>query len=98
MGKSFPENPNDFYKPIIEWFKEYAQNPNRETNIIFKLDYFNTSSSKKLVEIFNVLKEVHRQKKIILVHWYYRTGDEDMLEAGQTFSELVNIPFKISPY
>lgn len=97
-GKSLPEDCNEFFNPIIEWFRSYVQVPNRETVVIFKLDYFNTSTSKKFLDILNLLKEVHRQKKTVIVHWYYRTGDDDMFETGETFSELVSIPFKIMPF
>jgi hypothetical protein len=98
FGKSFPEDPKEFYAPIIDWFRIYVTKPNRETIVHFKLDYFNTASSKKLVDILNILKEIHKQKKIILINWYYRSNDDDMLETGQTFSEIVNLPFKFIPY
>ncbi|MDY0201268.1 MAG: DUF1987 domain-containing protein [Bacteroidales bacterium] len=97
-GKSLPEDSNEFYSPIISWLKEYVVSPNRETVVLFKLDYFNSSTSKKLLDIFYVLNEIHRQKKVILIHWYYRSDDDDMRESGETFSELVPIPFKLTPY
>lgn len=97
-GKSLPEDCNEFFEPIIDWFRSYVRIPNRETVLVFKLDYFNTSTSKKFLEILNLLKEIHRQKKSVIVHWYYRTGDEDMYETGETFSKLVSIPFKIMPF
>lgn len=97
-GKCFPEDSHEFFNPIIDWFREYVIAPNRETIIIFKLDYFNTTSSKKFIDILNILKEIHRQKKTILIHWYYRTGDEDMFESGETLSEIVSLPFKFIPY
>jgi len=98
FGKSFPEDAKEFYNPIIDWFRQYVVEPNRETIVHFKLDYFNTASSKKLVDILNILKEIHKQKKTIIIHWYYRTNDDDMLETGETFSEIVNLPFKFFPY
>jgi len=97
-GKSFPEDPKQFYAPIISWFEKYVEMPNRETIVTFKFDYINTASSKKLIDLLNILKEVHRQKKPVIINWYYRTGDEEMFETGQTFSEIVGIPFKIMPF
>lgn len=97
-GKSLPEDCNEFYNPIIQWFRSYVTFPNRETILVFKLDYFNTSTSKKFLEILNLLKDIHKQKKPVVVNWYYRTGDDDMRESGETFSELVAIPFKIIPF
>ncbi len=98
FGKSFPEDAKEFFNPIIAWFEQYVVNPNRETIVVFKLEYFNTASSKKIVDLLNVLKEIHRQKKSIIINWYYKSDDEDMLETGETFSEIVNLPFKFLPY
>lgn len=98
FGKSFPEDPKEFFAPIIDWFRLYVTQCNRETIVNFKLDYFNTASSKKIVDILNILKEIHRQKKTIVINWYYRSNDEDMFETGETFSEIVNLPFKFIPY
>ncbi|MGE0079194.1 MAG: DUF1987 domain-containing protein [Bacteroidales bacterium] len=97
-GKSMPENPNDFYQPIIDWIKEYIKDPNKETILIFKMDYFNTASSKKILELLTFLQEIHKKKMTIIVNWYYRSNDDDMKETGETFSEIVHIPFKITPY
>ena len=98
FGKSFPEDAKEFFNPIIAWFEQYVVNPNRETIVVFKLEDFNTASSKKIVDLLNVLKEIHRQKKSIIINWYYKSDDEDMLETGETFSEIVNLPFKFLPY
>ncbi|MEW5847138.1 MAG: SiaC family regulatory phosphoprotein [Bacteroidota bacterium] len=50
-GKIMPENPKEFFEPIIEWFKEYVNDPNPETILTFKLDYFNTAASKKFSSV-----------------------------------------------
>jgi len=96
-GKSMPEDPKEFFKPIINWFKEYVNNPNKETNLVFKFDYINTASSKRILDILTVCQEIHRKKLSIVVYWYYRPTDEDMYETGETFSEIVHIPFKLLP-
>jgi len=98
FGRSLPEDANEFYDPILKWFEEYIKNPNRDTLIIFKMDYFNTATSKKFHKIFHSLEELHRQKKNIMIHWHYLEIDEDMMEAGQAFSEMVLVPFKIVSY
>lgn len=97
-GKSLPENPNEFFEPVIKWFKEYVNTPNKETVLVFKMEYFNTASSKKILDIISICYEIHKKKQSILVNWYYRTNDEDMRETGETFSEIVHIPFKFITY
>ncbi|MCB8964562.1 MAG: DUF1987 domain-containing protein [Bacteroidales bacterium] len=97
-GKSMPEDPNEFFTPIINWLKEYITKPNKETVLIFKMDYFNTASSKKILEILSVLLEIHKKKQTVIVNWHYRSNDDDMKETGETFSEIIHIPFRITPY
>ena len=97
-GKSLPENCNDFFDPILTWFSEYLREPNKETPVTFKIDYFNTSSSKKLLDIFFKLQELQKQKGGVTINWYYQKEDDDMKESGEAFAEMVIIPFKIIPY
>lgn len=97
-GKSLPEDPKEFYQPVIGWVKEYIQNPNSETTLIFKFDYFNTASSRKLLEILLLFQELHQKGHPVSARWYYKTHDEDMRETGETFAELVKLPFKLISY
>lgn len=97
-GKIMPENPKEFFEPIMDWFRQYVENPNSETQVIFKLDYFNTAASKKIIEILTLLQLIHQNNNKVLVNWYYKSIDEDMLESGETFSEIIHIPFKFISY
>lgn len=93
-GRSLPEDSTEFYKPVLKWVGQYAQNPNDTTNFVFKLEYFNTASSKLLLDLLYALEDI----KGIKVQWYFSEDDEDMEEAGQEFSELVEIPFEFIPF
>ncbi|MHC1704079.1 MAG: DUF1987 domain-containing protein [Tenuifilaceae bacterium] len=97
-GKSLPEDPNEFFKPVIDWFKEYVASPNKETVVVFKMEYVNTASSKKILDILTLCFEIHKKKQSIIVNWFYRYNDEDMHETGETFSEIVHIPFKFMTF
>jgi hypothetical protein len=54
-GKSLPENPIVFYKPVLTWLDEYLIDPNPETKVNFMMVYFNTSSSKIILDIMKNL-------------------------------------------
>jgi hypothetical protein len=88
-GRSLPEDVIEFYTPVIEWLQGYAKASNPKTVFIFKLDYFNTASSKMILELLKALKDINGAQ----VEWYYQEDDEDILDAGKEFSEQVNIPF-----
>ncbi|MBL7943575.1 MAG: DUF1987 domain-containing protein [Flavobacteriales bacterium] len=91
-GRSIPENSIDFYKSLLNWTEEYAANPQPETVVHVQLEYFNTSSSKCLLDLFKRLEGVNGR---VEVHWYYEQDDEDMLEAGEDYEAIIGIPFRM---
>lgn len=93
-GRSLPEDSAEFYKPVLEWIGAYAGAANGATEFMFKLEYFNTASSKLILDILSALEGISGTT----IHWYYHEDDEDMEEAGQEFSELVEIPFEFKTY
>lgn len=95
FGKSFPEEARKFFDPIFLWLEEYIQNPNEETLFEIRLEYFNSASSTMMLEIFyNLEKIITDAKKKIIISWNYLEVDDDMLESGKEYEELIKIPFK----
>ena len=94
-GRSLPEDVVKFYKPILDWLDEYAQSPNEETVFDFKLSYFNTASSKIILDIMMKLEEIHNGGHNITIKWYYPSEDEDMMEAGEEYADIVDIPIEL---
>lgn len=97
-GRSLPEDVTSFYEPILNWLDEYAENPNSKTVFSFKLVYFNTASSKLLLDILMKLEEMYENGNDILIKWYYPEDDEDMEEAGEEYADIVDIPFEQVSY
>jgi hypothetical protein len=94
-GKSLPEDVTEFYDPILEWLDQYGQSPNELTEFVFKMDYFNTASSKMILDILLKLEEMAEDGKKVKVKWLYRDGDEDMEEAGEEFDDIVDVDFEM---
>lgn len=102
IGKSRPENIRDFYKPIIEKLENFldyllVNTPAEKLEekvfkINFKLGYFNSASAKCIADIMIMVHDFIKQGSNIKIYWYYQEGDDDMLEAGEEFSEMINIP------
>lgn len=97
-GRSLPEDVTAFYEPIIRWLDEYSSNPNPKTIFTFKLVYFNTASSKLLLDILMKLEQMHEDGKDMLIRWYYPEDDEDMQEAGEEYADIVDVPFEQVSY
>ncbi|MBK5278467.1 MAG: DUF1987 domain-containing protein [Bacteroidia bacterium] len=93
-GRSLIENSLEFYKPVLKWIMAYSQNPNPTTICSFKLEYINTDSAKRILDVLSAFDKI-KETKII---WYFHEDDEDMEETGEEFSELVEIPFELVTY
>jgi len=94
-GRSIPENSVEFYKPLIDWLEKYGSEPTNETNVNIQLEYFNTSSSKCILDIFKRLELIHKKGNPVEINWYYEEDDEDMFEAGEDYQSIISIPFKM---
>ena len=97
-GRSLPEDVASFYDPILNWLDEYSQDPNDKTVFNFKLVYFNTASSKLLLDILMKLEELYESGKDVTVVWHYPEEDEDMQEAGEEYADIVDVPFQQVSY
>ncbi|MDA3780067.1 MAG: DUF1987 domain-containing protein [Bacteroidales bacterium] len=93
-GRSIPEDAASFFKPLLDWTEEFNAESIR---FDIKLEYFNTSSSKFILEMLRVI-EKNPTKKDVIVNWFYEEGDIDVLESGQYFESIIGLPFKYIEY
>ena len=94
-GRSIPENSIEFYKPIIEWLESFKISEKDQVVLDIKLEYFNTSSSKCILDVFKKLEEIRGVGKDASIRWYFESDDEDMEEAGQDFSAIIKVPLEL---
>jgi hypothetical protein len=94
-GRSIPENSIEFYKPVIDVLDKYASSPKPVTNVNVQLEYFNTSSSKCILDLFKKLESINNNGSAVTINWHYEEDDEDMLEAGEDYQAIINVPFKM---
>jgi hypothetical protein len=94
-GRSIPENSIEFYKPVVDWLEEYAKAPQSKTIVNVQLEYFNTSSSKCILDVFKKLEVLKKDQNDVVINWYYEEDDEDMLEAGEDYESIIKVPFKM---
>ena len=88
-GQSFVEHTAKFYAPMFAWLKRYIQEPGFNTlELTIALIYFNSSSFKVLLNLFEWLEETaERTGKPIVVHWCYDKENEMAQECGEEFQE-----------
>ncbi|HAS47643.1 MAG TPA: nuclear pore complex subunit [Microscillaceae bacterium] len=94
-GRSIPENSITFYKPLFDWVDNYVQSPKDNTTVIFNLEYFNTSSSKCILDLLRKLETLKDTNNATEIKWYFDEGDEDMEESGNDFKSLINLDIEL---
>ena len=94
--ESYPEDIIAFYNPIMDPLKKWLDSQ-RGSDIVFNFEliYFNSSSAKVLMDLFDMLDETAIHNKVIL-NWIYDAEDDNMEELGEDFGEdLENATFNM---
>ena len=100
-GCSRPEDVVAFYGQLIDWLAEIKNNVTDELKertaknpMIFKLrfDYFNSSSAKYILDMVILIDTLFKNGLNVKIEWQYKKEDEDMLETGQEFTDLIKCP------
>jgi hypothetical protein len=84
-GRAIPEDANKLFNPLISFIDELTV-----TNVVFdiKLEYFNTASSKKILDLLKHLDSNENVNEVI-VNWYFEEGDEDSVETAEIYEECL---------
>lgn len=97
-GKSIPNDAEAFYAPVLEWMENYVKSPGKKTSVELNLEYFNITSSKRILFILYKLNDLIDAQHDVSVKWYYADTDDDMHEVGQDYAFMVKVPFHFVGY
>jgi hypothetical protein len=94
-GKSLPENAIDFYQPVFDWATSFFSSSEVQgsVDINFKLDYFNTASSKQIAKFLRIIENSPVSENVT-IKWFYDAEDADMLKAGNRYNKLMKVNFE----
>lgn len=91
-GRSIHENAAEFFEPVHEWVNNYVKNPAEVTSVDISLEYFNSASARVFISLFQKVTFVALKNKKYVFNWYFEEGDEDILERGEYFASVLDIP------
>lgn len=94
-GRSSPENTMEFYEPFLKAISLMSKMSKPEITAKFKMMYFNTSSARCIYLIIKELKKLQDRGKKVKVVWFAEEDDEDMLETGMDFQDILGIAINI---
>lgn len=95
-GKSNPEDVVAFYQPVLLWLDDYMKNPLPSTVFDIKLTYYNTATSKIILELMKKLELLGAHSEVS-IRWFYEEEDEDMMELGEDYDAIVGLEFEHIP-
>ena len=91
-GRSIHENVAEFFEPVSVWITEYVKDPAELTSVDIALEYFNSASAKVFITLLQKITMVTLRHKKYILNWYYEEGDEDILERGEYFKVVLDVP------
>ncbi|MDA3781031.1 MAG: DUF1987 domain-containing protein [Bacteroidales bacterium] len=94
-GESYMEETYKFYLPLISWLKEFMDSTKEPITFEIKLIYLNTSTSKCILDILELLKSYKKQGKEVIVNWYYDIDDPDMIDEVEDFEAEAEIDINL---
>ncbi len=97
-GESYPDSALQFYQQVLDWLNQYLAESASPIVMNFKLSYFNTSTSKCILDMLSLLESAYTKGRKVEVFWHYREDDEDMQESGEEFAQDINLPFSLVSY
>jgi hypothetical protein len=92
-GRSIHENVTEFFSPVEDWVSGYINMPAEVTCVDLNLEYFNSASAKVFIHLLQKITYVSLKHKKFIFNWYYEEGDEDILERGEYFASVLDVPF-----
>jgi len=96
-GEAYPEDAAAFFGPLLKLLNDHCEGiRGQELQVDFKLDYFNTSSAKALMNMIQILEQAVRAGTRVNLRWHYQKDDDVMREFGEDFSmELEHVQFQL---
>ena len=77
-GRCYPSDAKKFFEPLVSWLKDYVTVPKSPQTVVhIDLEYFNTTSGKILLNLFEMLKDLYKSGHQISVKWYEWESDEE---------------------
>ncbi|MBX3101310.1 MAG: DUF1987 domain-containing protein [Bacteroidetes bacterium] len=94
-GRSIPEDSVDFYERVYQWLDAEGVSLAGPRKFVFMLEYFNTSSSKCILEVFRRIQEIYYKNNEVSIVWMCEEEDEDMIDTGHDYQAILEVPFDI---
>lgn len=94
-GRSIPEDVSIFYDAIVDWIRGYCRRPAPKTDIDIEMEYLNSGTSKYMLKILKIIKEIDFAGSALTINWYYEEGDDDIMERGEYYASILDLSINL---
>src|SRR6056297_1755151 len=94
-GRSIPEDVTIFYNKIVDWIKNYCNAPAPHTEVDIEMEYLNSGTSKYMLKILKILKEIDLKGYSFTINWYFEEGDDDIMERGEYYGSILDMDIRL---
>lgn len=93
-GRSIPEDVSLFYEDILYWVQSYSKAAAPSTEVDIEMEYLNSGTSKYMLKILKVIKDIDVKGKELKINWIYEEGDDDIMERGEYYASILDLKIK----
>lgn len=93
-GRSYPEEGMDFFDPIVMRFRSLQDSDNPIRTVHLRLEYYNSSTTKALADLFTALERSARAGNEAKVIWEYEQDDDGIEEDIDMFRDTYQLEFE----
>ena len=94
-GRIITEDAEKFFIKILNWIDAYSSGKQKPMQVRFRLFYYNTSSSKGMIDVMKRFDNLYLKGVDIKIIWEYEHEDEDAMLDGEDFKRFLKVPFQI---
>ncbi len=90
-GRSIPEDVSLFYDGLLAWLQSYVDEPAVFSEVDIEMEYLNSGTSKYMLRILKVIKDIDDKGFDLKINWIYEEGDDDILERGEYYASILEL-------
>lgn len=92
VGRSIPEDAEELYQPVFQLLRRMIMKPHGSLKVVLQFEYFNTHSSRILIDFLRVLESMMNAGHLIKVFWVCEEYDEETIDYGEDLKQIVQLP------
>lgn len=95
-GCSISKDSNYFFKPVLNWIKEYVEKPATLTTVSCKIEYIDSDSLKHIFKLFKLLVSLRSRNYDLHIIWHIYNNDPELKEIAEILQNRLKFKFTYS--